>query len=328
MEIVRGQHNIRSRHRGCVLTIGNFDGVHRGHQLLLERLSGQAAALDLPAVLLTFEPQPREFFRGAAVPARLTRFREKMLLLDAAGLERVVLLPFNDKVAAMSAEAVVDDLLQRDLAVRHLVVGDDFRFGQGAQGDFALLEAAGERHGFSVERCSTLLDGADRISSTRVRECLAAGEFEAAAQLLARPYAMLGRVVYGRQLGRQLGVPTANVRLQRYRSPLSGVFAVTARVSSGAEYRGVANVGVRPTVDGEEPLLEVHLFDFEGSLYGELLCVTFRHKIREEQTFDGLDALKAQIARDIAAARDFLAATDYRSGLTVRMRLPTEPERN
>lgn len=310
---------MRQQHHGSVVTIGNFDGVHRGHQLLLERLQREATGRGLPAVLLTFEPQPREFFEGAQVPARLTRFREKMLLLAATGLERVVLLPFNGRTAALAPERVIDDLLHRGLGVKHLVVGDDFQFGEGARGNYAMLEAAGGRLGFTVERCDTLLDAAERISSTRIRSLLAAGEFEAAAELLGRPYAMLGRVVYGRQLGRQLGVPTANLRLQRYRSPLTGVFAVTAQDDAGVERQGVANVGVRPTVDGVEPLLEVHLFDFSGDLYGRRLCVTFRTKLRDEQTFAGLPELKAQIERDLGAARAYFADAQCGPGLSVQL---------
>ncbi|MEM6708722.1 MAG: bifunctional riboflavin kinase/FAD synthetase [Pseudomonadota bacterium] len=314
MEIVRGQHNLRAGHRGSVVTIGNFDGVHRGHRMLLEAVQTRAEQHGCPATLVTFEPLPREFFRGAAVPARLTRFREKMLLLRSTGLARVVLLPFNERTASMTAAAVVDELLVAGLGVRELIVGDDFRFGRGAEGDFALLETAGARHGFSVTRMDTLLTGDARISSTRIRGLLDVGSLEEAAALLARPYAMLGRVVYGRQLGRTIGVPTANLRLQRYRSPVNGVFAVTARDRSGVERQGIANVGVRPTVDGQEPLLEVHLFDFEGDLYGERLCVTFRRKLRDEQAFDGIDALKAQITRDIDAARETFSRTEYPTG--------------
>ena len=293
-----------------MLTIGNFDGVHRGHQTLIDRLKAKAADLGVAAVLLTFEPLPREFFQGEAVPARLTRFREKMLLLRAAGLDRVVLLPFNEKTAALEPEAIASDLLHHQLGVQHLVVGDDFRFGHRAAGDYAFLERAGARLGFSLEQCGTLLQGTERISSTRIRSVLAAGAFDAAATLLGRPYAMLGRVVYGRQLGRELGVPTANLRLQRYRSPLNGVFAVTAITEDGASYGGVANVGVRPTVDGVEPLLEVHLFQFQGDLYGQRLSVTFRHKLRDEQKFDGLPALKAQLERDLSEARAYLASAE------------------
>jgi riboflavin kinase/FMN adenylyltransferase len=306
MEIIVGMHNIKPRHRGCVLTVGSFDGVHRGHRMLLEHLVAKGRELGAPSMLMTFEPTPREYFRGGVVPARLTRFREKITLLSRTDLDRVLCLPFNERTAGMDAELVVEDLIVRRLGVRYLVVGDDFRFGQGARGDFAMLEAAGARHGFGVCRMDTLTAGDERISSTRVRQALEAGDFEEAERLLGHPYFMMGRVVYGRQLGRQLGVPTANIRLQRYRTPLEGVFAVTVN-GLDRRYEGVANVGVRPTVDGKEPLLEVHLFDFAGEIYGRLLTVEFKHKIRDERAFDGLEALKAQIARDIESTREYFA---------------------
>lgn len=309
MEVIHGLHNIRPRHRGCVLTMGSFDGVHRGHQMMLEQLVGKGRELGTPSTLLTFEPSPREFFRGGVVPARLTRFREKIILLARTELDRVLCAPFNERTAATPAEWVVDELLAKRLAVRHMIIGDDFRFGHGARGDFAMLKAAGERYGFGVDRMDTLTEGGERISSTRVRDALARGDFELAETLLGHRYFMMGRVVYGRQLGRQLGVPTANIRLQRYRTPLEGVFAVTVQGlnDNGQVYEGIANVGVRPTVDGKEPLLEVHVFDFAGDVYGRLLTVEFHHKIREERTFDGLDALKAQIGRDIEKTREWFA---------------------
>jgi riboflavin kinase/FMN adenylyltransferase len=302
MEVVVGLHNIKPRHSGCVLTIGSFDGVHRGHRMLLEHLVAKSLELEAPSMLITFEPTPREYFRGGVVPARLTRFREKVTLLGTTKLDRLLCLPFNERTANTPAEWVVDELLARRLGVRYLVVGDDFRFGHGARGDHAMLREAGERHGFGVASMDTLVEQGERISSTRVREALWVGDLKTAEILLGHPYFMMGRVVYGRQLGRQLGVPTANIRLQRYRTPLEGVFAVTVS-GMEREYQGIANVGVRPTVDGKEPLLEVNIFDFAGDIYGELLTVTFRRKIRDEQTFSGLDALKAQIGRDIAEAR-------------------------
>jgi len=306
MEVIVGLHNLRSRHVGCVLTVGSFDGVHRGHKMLLEHLVARGHEVGAPSMLLTFEPTPREYFRGGAVPARLTRFREKITLLEKTDLDRVLCLPFNERVANTPADWVVDELLARRLGVRYLVVGDDFRFGKGAQGDYQMLVDAGRRHGFGVSRMETCTLGGARVSSTRVREALWQGDLELAETLLGHPYFMMGRVVYGRQLGRQLGVPTANIRLQRYRTPLEGVFAVTVR-GLDRPYEGVANVGVRPTVDGNEPLLEVHIFDFVEDIYGVLLTVEFKHKIRDERTFEGLEALKAQIARDIARTREWFA---------------------
>jgi len=309
MEVIVGLHNIRPRHRGCVVTIGNFDGVHYGHKMLLDHLIAKGRELGVPSMLLTFEPTPREYFRGGVVPARLTRFHEKITLLKPTGLDRVLCLPFNERTANTPAEWVVDELLANMLGIRYIVVGDDFRFGKGAQGDYGMLQAAGDRYGFGVTHMGTLTFDHERVSSTRIREVLAAGDFALAERLLGHAYFIMGRVVYGRQIGRQIGVPTANIPLHRYRAALEGVYAVTV-AGLDREYAGVANIGVRPTVEGKEPLLEVHLFDFHGDLYGKRLTVVFRHKIRDERAFPGLDALKAQIQSDIESARAWLAAND------------------
>ena len=305
MEIINGLHNLRSRHRGCVLTIGNFDGVHRGHRQLIDALCEKAKALGVPSMLMTFEPQPREFFAGTKLPARLTRFREKVYLLDQTPLDRLLCLPFNERTANIEADWFAKDFVVDQVGAKHLVIGDDFRFGRGREGDFALFESYGQIHGYSVSAMSTLLQGEARISSTLIRETLAAGDFTAATNLLGHEYFIMGRVVYGRQLGRQLNVPTANIRLQRYRAALEGVYCVTVEGIAGAVRHGIANIGVRPTVDGKEPLLEVHVFDYTGNLYGDLIKVTFKQKLREEQAFDSIDALKTQINRDIQQARHF-----------------------
>jgi len=306
MEIIHGIYSIKPEHKGCVLTVGNFDGVHHGHRLLLGHLFAKSRELGVPSMLLTFEPQPREFFAGSKVPARLTRFREKITLLEQTELDRVLCLPFNDQTRNTSAEWVIDVLLTELLGIKYIVVGDDFRFGKDQKGDYDMLKEAGDRHGFGVSHIGTLTFEHERISSSRIREVLAEGDFELAEKLLGHPYFIMGRVVYGRQLGRQLGVPTANIRLQRYRAALDGVYAVRVQ-GPERDYDGIANIGIRPTVDGKEPLLEVHLFDFEGDLYGELLSVQFVRKIRDEKTFDGLDALKAQIHADIDEVRASLA---------------------
>jgi riboflavin kinase/FMN adenylyltransferase len=303
MEIIHGIYSLKPEHKGCVLTVGNFDGVHHGHRLLLGHLFAKSQELDVPSMLLTFEPQPREFFAGSKVPARLTRFREKITLLEQTELDRVLCLPFNDATRNTSAEWVVEVLLTELLGIRYIVVGDDFRFGKDQMGDYDMLKEAGDEYGFGVSHIGTLTFEHERISSSRIREVLAEGDFELAEKLLGHPYFIMGRVVYGRQLGRTLGVPTANIRLQRYRAALDGVYAVKVQ-GLAREYEGVANIGIRPTVDGKEPLLEVHVFDFEGDLYGELLTVQFVKKIRDEQTFDGLDALKAQIHADIEEVRE------------------------
>jgi len=306
MEIVRGLHNLKPRHWGCVLTIGNFDGVHRGHQLLLSHLIAKGEQLGVPATLMTLEPAPREFFAGETVPARLTRFREKVTLLKPTGLDRIVCLPFNERIANIPAEWIVEELMHKRLGIRYVVVGDDFRFGKGAAGDYHMLEEAGGRCGFEVDHVDSLNLNGERVSSTRIRECLAEGNFSLAEKLLGHPYFIMGRVVYGRQLGRVLGVPTANIQLQRYRAALNGVFAVKVN-GLDRTYEGISNIGIRPTVDGKEPLLEVHIFDFDRDIYGDLIAVEFRHKIRDERAFDGLDALKAQIHYDLETAREWFA---------------------
>ena len=305
MEIINGLHNLRSRHQGCVLTIGNFDGVHRGHRQLIDALCEKAKAMGVPSMLMTFEPQPREFFAGTKLPARLTRFREKVYLLDQTPLDRLLCLPFNERTANIEADWFAKDFVVDQVGAKHLVIGDDFRFGRGREGDFALFERYGQIHGYSVSAMSTLLQGEARISSTLIRETLAAGNFTAATNLLGHEYFIMGRVVYGRQLGRQLNVPTANIRLQRYRAALEGVYCVTVEGIAGAVRHGIANIGVRPTVDGKEPLLEVHVFDYTGNLYGDLIKVTFKQKLREEQAFDSIDALKTQINQDIEQARHY-----------------------
>ncbi|MDQ2078130.1 bifunctional riboflavin kinase/FAD synthetase [Marinimicrobium sp. ABcell2] len=305
-EFIRGLHNLRPRHRGCVATIGSFDGVHLGHQAILGQLTRAADVHCLPAVVIIFEPQPHEFFAGDAAPARLTRLREKVEALFAAGVQRVLCLRFNLELRSLSAREFVEQILVEALDIKHLVVGDDFRFGCDRSGDFALLQQMGRERGFTVsDTCTLEIDG-KRVSSTRIRQALQDGDFELTARLLGRPYAISGRVVYGRQLGRQLGVPTANVQLQRYRSPLQGVFAITAHLPDGRLCPGVANVGVRPTVSGTvKPLLEVHLLDFSALLYGAKINVVFHHRLRDEQKFPSLEHLRAQLQDDIQQARDY-----------------------
>lgn len=305
MKIVRGFHNLKPDSTGCVVTIGNFDGVHLGHRMLLERLFEKSKELNLPSALITFEPQPREFFAGEKVPARLSRFREKVILLQNTELERLICLPFNEKTQNAPAEWFTEDFLFKALNTQYLLVGDDFRFGRGREGDFNLLEKTGAEKGFEVERAKTLEYQGERVSSSRVRKALSDGDFDLAESLLGRPYFIMGRVVYGRQLGRQLGVPTANIRLQRYRSALEGVYSVSVDGLEESAMPGIANIGIRPTVGGKEPLLEVHLFDYSRDIYGSLISVTFHNKIRDEQQFSSIDELKNQIEKDIAHSRDW-----------------------
>lgn len=307
MELIRGLHNLREKHRGCVATIGNFDGVHLGHCKVLEQVKQKAEELGLPSVVITFEPQPREFFGGADAPPRLTRFGEKFRLLEAQGIDRHLCLTFNERLRAMTANQFVEELLLRGLSVKHFVVGDDFRFGCDRTGDYTMLRAAGEKHGFTVVNTHTFeLDG-ERISSSRVRSVLENNQLDEAAQLLGRTYTVSGRVMHGQKLGRQLGVPTANVRMHRFPCPLRGVYAVEASGEGVGRLQGVCNVGLRPTVCGQQPVLEVHLFDFDQEIYGQLLTVEFKHFIRDERKFDGIDMLKQQIFKDIEEARAFFA---------------------
>jgi len=302
MEIIRGLHNIRPAHRGCVATIGSFDGVHHGHQLLLAHLNAKRDELASPSVLITFEPLPREYFAGGVKAGRLTRFREKATLLMRVGIDRMICLPFNEQVSQITATSIIEDFLVGQLGVRYLVVGDDFRFGRGREGDYRMLKRAGDRFGFEVSHIGTLTFDHQRVSSSRIREALGAGDIKLAEKLLGHSFFITGHVMYGRQLGRQLGIPTANIALHRYRAPLDGVFAVTV-AGLDRTYEGIANVGVRPTIGGKEPLLEVHIFDFADDIYGRLLTVTFKHKLRDECQFASLDALKTQIGHDIAGAR-------------------------
>ena len=288
------------------IAIGNFDGVHLGHGALLRRLCDLARQSSLPPTVLTFEPHPREFFSPASAPARLTTLREKLELLAEAGIEQAMVCRFNAAFAALSAEQFIERVLVRGLRVQHLIIGDDFRFGKGRTGDFALLQQAGAAHGFAVEAMgSVTVDGA-RVSSSGVRAALAAGSMEQAATLLGRPYIIDGKVVHGDKVGRQLGFATANIRIRHDPLPMTGVFAVeVSGLGDGKPLPGVANLGIRPTVGGTRPLLEVHLFDFDRDIYGTHISVRFVHKLRNEQRFPNFDALKAQIAADAAAARAF-----------------------
>jgi riboflavin kinase/FMN adenylyltransferase len=308
MELIRGLHNLRPSHRGCVATIGNYDGLHRGHQEVLAGLVRRAAPGE-PSLVMCFEPTPREFFHREDAPARLSSFREKYLQFAACGVDRFLCLRFDERIARMEPAAFIRDLLVEGIGVRHLVVGDDFRFGRNRAGDFGTLLEAGRRWGFEVvDTPSYLLDGL-RVSSTAVRDALAGGRLEAARRMLGRRYSMSGRVVGGRQLGRTLGFPTANIRLGRRRPPLRGVFAVRVRGLNGP-LDAVASLGTRPTVRGRELLLEVHIFDFAADIYGRRIEVEFVERLRDELKFDGIEAMTEQVRRDAARAREILAQAD------------------
>ncbi|KJF81466.1 bifunctional riboflavin kinase/FAD synthetase [Photobacterium angustum] len=307
MELIRGIHNIQSQHHGCVLTIGNFDGVHLGHQALLRQVVAKAHAMQLTATVMTFEPQPLELFAGDKAPARLTRFRDKYLQLKKVGIDRLLCVNFNHHFATMSAEDFVECLLVKQLGVKFLVIGDDFRFGQGRSGDFSMLVEAGRKHGFEVVSTQSFCVSEQRVSSTAIRQALANNELEQAEMMLGRPYSIRGRVSHGRKLGRTIGFPTANIPLKRRVTPVAGVYAVEVYGADSRPVMGVANVGHRPTVKGVRQQLEVHLFDFHADLYGHQLEVVLRHKLRDEKKFESFDALKRQIERDAQTARVWLS---------------------
>jgi len=305
MKLIRGIHNLSQAPHGCVLTIGNFDGVHRGHQALLQGLRAEGRARGLPVVVMIFEPQPLELFAADKAPARLTRLREKLRYLAESGVDYVVCLRFDRRFAALTAQAFISDLLVKRLGVQFLAVGDDFRFGAGRQGDFLLLQKAGSEFGFDITSTQTFCHGGVRISSTAVRQALAEDNLEQAENLLGHPFIISGRVVHGDELGRTIGFPTANLPLRRQVSPVKGVYAVEVMGLGDKPLPGVANIGTRPTVAGVRQQLEVHLLDVVMDLYGRHIDVVLRKKIRNEQRFASLDELKAQIARDELTAREF-----------------------
>lgn len=298
----------------CALTIGNFDGVHRGHQSLIDRLVDQARAADLPATVLTFEPHPREYFAArspAAMPAprRVATLRDKLEALAGLGVDRVCVAHFNAALAAMPAEAFVNDILVDGLRTRHLLIGDDFCFGARRRGDFAMLTRLGRESGMQVEAMPTITEDGLRVSSSRVREALMAGDLTTVERLLGRPYQVSGHVIHGRKLGRNLGFPTLNLRFAHGQPALAGIFVVEVDgLHVNGSLPGVASLGTRPAVETDgRPLLEVHLLDWQGDAYGKLVRVTFRQRLRDELPFESLEALRIQIDRDANAARAWFA---------------------
>ena len=304
MELVRGLANLRDVHHGSVVTIGNYDGVHLGHQHMLSTVTARARDLGLPATVVTFEPTPREYFEGDAAPARLMRLREKLEALPLYGVERVVVLRFDRHMQAMGADEFVERLLVRGLGARHVVVGHDFHYARRREGNIDTLRAAGARHGYAVEEVGRFLVDGERVSSSLVRDALGRGDLARAGLLLGRAYRMAGRVRRGQQLGRRLGYPTANLALHRKVVPLWGVFAVRVSGAGLVDHPAVASLGTRPTIDGTGPLLEVHVFDHDGDLYGRYLDVDFVRRLRDERRFESLDALVEQMHRDAAEARE------------------------
>jgi riboflavin kinase / FMN adenylyltransferase len=309
MQLVRGTTHKSDSRSGCVLTIGNFDGVHLGHQAVIDKLAERGRQLALPVAILVFEPQPLEFFLGDNAPPRLTRLREKALKLAKLPVDDLVIVRFNKRLADCEPETFIDEALVKGLGVKHLVIGDDFRFGKGRKGDFTLLKAQGEACGFVVEDTGSMCVGGERISSTLIREALAHGDLLKAKTLLGGDYSVCGRVAHGDKRGRTLGFPTANIKMFRRNVPISGVFAVTMTGIGNMEIEGIANVGVRPTVDGgNKVVLEVHLFRFDQDIYGRYVTVHFKKKIRPEYRFRSVDELKTQITNDVAEAKIAFAA--------------------
>ena len=307
MELIRGQIDLPRRHERCAVTIGTYDGLHLGHQALIARLRSHAERLGQPAVMLTFEPMPREFLSPDDPPARLTTFRERWRILEGAGLEYLWLLRFDEALRNLSGEDFAQ-LLARRLRPSVVVVGHDFRFARKGEATAASLAAAGARLGFEVDVVPAVTVAGERISSSGVRTALACGDFERAGRWLGRPYSMRGRVIGGRRLGKELGFPTANLALGRRRAPVAGIFAVQVHGVGGSALAGVASLGTRPTIGGGEALLEAHVFDFNDDLYGREIEVEFAAKLRDEQRFATLEALTAQMHRDAADARRILDA--------------------
>lgn len=305
MQLVRGIHNIQLSDHGCVLTIGNFDGVHKGHQRVISALVAKAKSLNCVAAVLVFEPQPQELFAPDKAPARLCRLRDKYALLADLGVERLICVNFNRKFANQSAEQFIEHLLVEKLGVKHLIVGDDFHFGKNRVGDFSMLSSAGKKYGFEVtDTASCKLENC-RVSSTAIRHSLEQDNLTEVENMLGRPYSIIGKVFHGDKRGRQLGFPTANVLLKRRNSPLNGVFAVKVKTLNGI-FNGVANIGARPTINGIRQQLEVHIFDFSEDIYGQCIEVIIKKKLRQVMKFDNLTALTAQIKLDSEQAKQVL----------------------
>jgi len=308
LELVRGLYNIQPHQRGCAATIGNFDGIHIGHAALIDAIATRAQNLQARTCVISFEPLPMEYFATPEnVPPRLTWLREKWQALGDQRVDQLLLLRFNRQLATTSPADFIQQVLVDGLAISHLLVGDDFRFGLRREGDINMLREAGRRHNFTVEQADTIEHSGERVSSTRIRTLLKAGDLESAAALLGRPYALQGHVVHGAKLGRTIGFPTANLAMEGKNPPLRGVFAVRVTIDGAHSVEGIANLGEKPTVDGRRLSLEIHLLDFNSDLYGKRLRVSFHHKVRDEMKFDSLDALKRAIATDEANARHWFA---------------------
>ncbi len=308
MRLIRGLNHPEPFPTGCVLTIGNFDGLHLGHQQVIDKLADQGRQLNLPTVAMVFEPQPLEYFLADHAPSRLTRLREKAIQFAKSPIDALLVLSFNHKLADYDAEQFISEILVNHLKVKHLVIGDDFHFGKARRGNFAMLQSKGLEFGFSVENSVSFELSGLRISSTLIRDALGDGQLAEAKRMLGRDYSVCGRVAHGDKRGRQLGFPTANIEMLRRNTPMVGVFAVTMTGLDGKTYQGVANLGNRPTFDGgAKAVLETHLFNFSGDIYGRYVEVHFKAKIRDEVRFANFEALQAQIKLDVQAAQQIFA---------------------
>ncbi|HID81776.1 MAG TPA: bifunctional riboflavin kinase/FAD synthetase [Chromatiales bacterium] len=308
MQLIRGVYNLRPEHKGSVATIGNFDGVHRGHQAVIQQLTNEAARLNCKKTVITFEPLPQDFFLGEKAPGRLTPFRDKFIALEKLGVDQMLCLAFNQKLANLSAEDFIQQVLVEGLEIKSLVVGDDFCFGKNRSGNFTLLQQAGKQHGFAVQKTETFSEQNKRISSSRIRKLLEAGELQQAEKLLGRPYTMSGYVIEGDKRGREIGYPTANIRVGRRVSPLRGIFTVEVNGIEDHPLPGICSIGTRPTVNYRGFLIEVHLLDFTGDLYGRRLEIVWLEKLRDEEKFESVDAMVRQIEKDEVNARIFFDA--------------------
>lgn len=308
MRILRHYRSPPAEAKNAVIALGNFDGVHRGHQALIGEARRIAGEMGRPLAALVFEPYPREFFRPKDVPFRLTSFRAKARLLAEQGVELLIVLGFDAEMAGRLAQEFVMDVLVQELDVAHVVVGEDFRFGKGRGGDVAVLGYMGEMEGFGVTVFNAVSEGGEKISSSKVREALKAGRPDEAARLLGHWWSLEAHVASGDKRGRSLGFPTANLKLEHTLQPAFGIYAVRARTHDGQIYEGVANFGVRPMFRLPTPVMEVHLFDFSGDLYGEVLAVELIAYLRGEQSFPDVEALKTQMALDAEEAKRILAA--------------------
>lgn len=299
MDLIRGLTQLGSLTDGCVLSIGNFDGVHTGHKKVIEKLALRGKELNLPVVLMMFEPQPLEFFLGDNAPSRLMRLREKVMQFNLLPIDKLLVVKFNQTIANYKAEDFISDILVDKLNVKHLVVGDDFHFGKARHGNFAMLKEKGRLYGFDVEGTQSYFNHGNRVSSTLIRDALTIGDLSIAKKMLGRDYSVCGRVAHGNKCGRTIGFPTVNIRMFRKNTPIKGVHAVTMTGINNKELAGIANVGTRPTVDdGEKVILETHLFDFDKEIYGRYVEVHFKQKIRDEVRFDSIEELKVQIEKD------------------------------